>query len=55
MLITLTNIPTKDIKKYPESKAEDNTNCLAKKPKKGGIPAVESKQIVKLKLKIGFE
>ena len=33
---------------------ENNTNNFAKKPIKGGIPAIDSKQIIKLRLKIGL-
>ena len=34
--------------------AEYKTNCLEKNPNKGGIPAIENRQIVKLILNKGF-
>ena len=35
--------------------AEYKTNCFEKKPIKGGIPAIENKQILKLIAIRGFE
>ena len=41
--------------KYSEIEiAENKTNSLEQKPMKGGIPAIDNKQIIKLTVKIGF-
>ena len=43
------------MKLYPLCNAEYKTYCLEKNPIKGGIPAIENKQILKLKQIKGLE